>query len=121
MWIPIRTRTGPCRKRLLRGGGGGDRVRGSGERDEEGVALRVDLDAAVAVDRLADDAVVLGQRRRRSRRPARASSRVEPSMSVKRKVTVPVGSSRTAVQVKRLGAESSSPGRGYGARAPCAR
>ena len=49
------------RKCLLRGGGGGDCVRGSGERDEEGVALRVDFDATLLLDRLTDDPVVLGQ------------------------------------------------------------
>ena len=34
------------------------------EGEEEGVALRVDLDAAVASARLADDAAVLGERLR---------------------------------------------------------
>ena len=48
-------------ERLLRRGGGRNCVRGPSERDEEGISLRVDLDPAVLVDRLADDAMVPGQ------------------------------------------------------------
>jgi hypothetical protein len=46
---------------LLRGGQGAARPR---ERDEESVALRVDLDAAVVLERLAREAAVLGERLR---------------------------------------------------------
>ena len=47
-----------CALRLL---GRRQRVRGAGEDDEEGVALGVDLDPAVAFERLAEDAAVLAQ------------------------------------------------------------
>ena len=67
-----------------------------GEGDEERVALRVDLDAAVP---LRTPRAARAGARRALRVPLAGSwsSRVEPSMSVKRKVTVPVGSSRIAM------------------------
>ena len=51
----------PVVERRLAVGGGGERVRCARERDEERVALRVHLDAAVPRERLAQDAPVLGQ------------------------------------------------------------
>jgi len=50
------------RKHLLRFGGSGKRGRRSGERDEEGVALRIHLDPVVADERLTKRATMLGQR-----------------------------------------------------------
>jgi hypothetical protein len=50
------------RKHLLRFGGGGKRGRRGGERDEEGVALRIYFDPAVADKRLTQGAAMLGQR-----------------------------------------------------------
>ena len=72
---------------------GGYRPRRCGERDEECVALRVDLDAAVGCECLPEQPAVLRERLGVPVGPERVSSRVEPSMSVKRKVTVPVGNS----------------------------
>jgi hypothetical protein len=66
-----------------------DRVAGARERDEERVALRVDFLSAVPLERLAQKALVLGEESA-YRSLSRAASRVEPSMSVKRKVTVPL-------------------------------
>ena len=82
-----------ARKRALRVGGGGHGVGRAREGDEERVALRVDLDPVVL--RAKPPAARGGARRarRRTPSPSSCSSRVEPSMSVKRKVTVPVGSS----------------------------
>ena len=71
------------------------------ERDEERVALRVDLDAAVPRERLAQNPPVLGERARVPSGPSSCSSRVDPSMSVKRNVTVPVGSSATGLSLRR--------------------
>src|SRR5215203_5261013 len=48
-------------ERLLRLVRGRERARGSREGDEESVALRVDLDATVALDRLSQDAMVLAE------------------------------------------------------------
>ena len=65
-----------------------------GEGVEEGVALVVDLVAAVPGKRLAHDPPVLGQRVAGSASgPSSSSSFVDPSMSVKSRVTVPDGSS----------------------------
>ena len=47
----------------LRFFGGGERVRGAGEGDEEGVSLGVHLDSAIRSERVAEDAPVLGERR----------------------------------------------------------
>ena len=98
---PIRTRiAASARPRLggepaLRGDRGSDRLRGAAEDDEERVALRPDLDAVLlGPGRPRDLAMPLEQRRPRRRRSS-CARRVEPSMSVKRKVTVPVGSSVT--------------------------
>ena len=57
----MRTRTGPPLERILRRLRACDGVRGACEGDEEGVALRVDLDAAVSRERLAERAPVLGE------------------------------------------------------------
>ena len=70
------------------------RARGA-EDDEEGVALGADLAAAGSFDGRADAAAVLVEDAFVPR-PRAASSRVEPSMSVKRNVTVPVGRARPA-------------------------
>ena len=66
-----------------------------GERDEERVALRVDLDALVGRERRRAAPPVLGQRVGVAVAELARAACVEPSMSVKRKVTVPPGSSRT--------------------------
>ena len=63
---------------------------GAREDDEERVALGRDLDAAVARRRLAKDRLVALEERPPAG-PSACASRVEPSMSVNRKVTVPVG------------------------------
>jgi hypothetical protein len=82
------------RQRGLRLGRSGERPRGGRERDEEGVALRVDLTppwrskAERRTRRCASSAAAYGSA------PSSCSSRVEPSMSVKRNVTVPLGSTR---------------------------
>ena len=62
MCSPIRTRIGPGFERLLPGLGGGDRTGSGRERDEERVALRVDLDAVVRGERGPKDAPVLCER-----------------------------------------------------------
>ena len=78
---------------------GGERARRGREGEEEGVALRVDLDAALARRRPRGSRA--GARRappRSASAPSSCSSLVEPSTSVKRKVTVPEGRSpRTGV------------------------
>ena len=52
----------PGCERTREGGGGHERSRRGREREEEGVTLRVDLDAALVGAGLADDAAVLGER-----------------------------------------------------------
>ena len=103
VWSPIRTRIGPtgqASRSPVRGRG--ERARRRREGDEEGVALRVDLDSAVRGERLAQDPAMLGERLARiAPRPVRASSRVEPSTSVNRKVTVPEGRSRRTSAIMR--------------------
>ena len=74
-------------------GGGSDGVGRSRKRDEEGVALRVDLDTAVPGERVPQRPGGARRAGRRSPAPCSCRSRVEPSTSVKRKVTVPAGSS----------------------------
>ena len=60
---PIRTRIGPVGQRLRCASAAAATASGARrEGDEEGVALRVDLDAAVAREGLAQDAAVLGER-----------------------------------------------------------
>ena len=54
----------PGGERLRHLGGSRERTRRRGEREEEGVSLGVDLDAAVASAGLADHASVLGERLR---------------------------------------------------------
>ena len=64
--------------------------------EEEGVSLGIDLDATLGGARLPDDPAVLGEPVGVGLGPSECRSVVEPSTSVKRKVTVPVGrSSRT--------------------------
>ena len=58
----MRTRIGPARQRGLRLARGGDGSRRGRKGDEEGVALGVDLDAAVGGEGVAQEAAVLGQR-----------------------------------------------------------
>ena len=96
------------RQRVLCGRGRGDGVRGAREGEEERVPLCVDLDAGAFPERLAEHSPVLGQHVRRRRRPSSVSSRVDPSMSVKRNVTVPVGSSRIAAPSYEDGTSSAS-------------
>ena len=65
---------------------------------EERVSLRVDLVAVVGRERLTDQAAVLRQERPRTARAVAGAERVDPSTSVKTKVTVPVGSSVTEIE-----------------------
>jgi hypothetical protein len=79
-------------ERRLRLPRGGDRLPRRGKGDEERVPLRVDLDPAVAAERVAQDPAMLRQRAgigaaELGEQPRRAST------SVKRNVTVPLGSS----------------------------
>ena len=72
MWMPIRTLTcGPvrplvARERALGLDGGEHGVACARERDEEGVALSVDLVAAVVRKRLAHEPLVLDEHLRRT-------------------------------------------------------
>ena len=66
----------------------GDRILRRLEGDEERVALVVDLAAAVRRERRTQDPVMLGQELR-VLPPSCFRSRVDPSTSVKRNVTVP--------------------------------
>jgi len=68
-----------------------DRIRYAAERDEEGVALGVHLDAFVRGERLPEQSPMLMERIR-VRVPSSCRSLVDPSTSVKRKVTTPAGS-----------------------------
>ena len=104
MWRPIRTRLGPadkasCPRQRSQCG------RRDAKRDEERVALRIDLDATVRGERLAQDAPVLLEDVRVPS-PSSWSSRVDPSMSVNRNVTVPVGSRMCEVACSRLVAKT---------------
>jgi hypothetical protein len=72
-----------------------ERTRRRREGDEERVALRVDLHTIVSPEGVAQHAPVLGQRLPYASASSSSRSGVEPSMSVKRKVTVPRGRSRT--------------------------
>ena len=87
-------------ERDLRGGAGLDRRAGAAEDDEERVALRVDLDAAALGEGRAQELVMRREHVAVAVAASFLSRRVEPSMSVNRKVTVPVGraveASRTA-------------------------
>ena len=75
------------------------------ERDEVRVALRPERDAALGRRRLEHDPALLVEQLAERRVAKRATSFVEPSMSVNRNVTVPVGSSgltaRRSVDVRR--------------------
>ena len=82
-----------CGVRALRLDGRGDRVAGAWKREEEGIALRVDLDAAVLREVLAHQPPVVGDDTVVAV-PECLSSAVEPSMSLKTNVTVPLGKRR---------------------------
>ncbi len=62
VWRPIRTRTGPPASDLCASGGARHCVLGTGECDEERIALRVYFDAAVPFECLAQQPPVLGER-----------------------------------------------------------
>jgi hypothetical protein len=66
------------------------------EGDEERVPLGVDLDPAVPLERVAKRARRCSARASAYASPSSCSRRVDPSMSVKRKVTVPAGRSATS-------------------------
>jgi hypothetical protein len=57
------------RERVVYGQRGSGSSSGRREGDEEGIPLRIDLDAAVCIDGLADDTTVLGQRLGEAGRP----------------------------------------------------
>ena len=80
---------------LLRRDGCCDRVAGAGEGEEERVALCVHLDAVSAAELLAEDRRCVATTSA-YRSPSRFRSSVEPSMSVKTKVTVPGDATLTA-------------------------
>ena len=77
---------------LHRAGYGFARAR---EGKEERVALGVDLAGAALAERVAEDAPLLAQNRGVTIPEPPAGARVEPSTSVKRKVTVPLGRAST--------------------------
>ena len=91
-------------ERGLRAACRSNRVRRAREREEERVSLRVHLDAAVLRGGVAQDAPV---GREHSRVPVSelVEEPVEPSMSVKSSVTVPLGSS-ASTDDRPLGADS---------------
>ena len=62
MWMPIRTRIRPVLERALRLRSRGERGLAVVEDNEERVALRVDLDAAVALEGRAQQPPMLRQR-----------------------------------------------------------
>ena len=64
MCRPIRTWIGPGASASVIAGAAASRSRRGWEREEEGVSLRVDLDAALGRARLAHDPPVLGERLR---------------------------------------------------------
>jgi hypothetical protein len=79
-------------RRPLRSGGGRDCASGPGERVEEGIPLGADIDSAATRERLPQKAAVLAQGLGVAL--AELEKRfVEPSMSGKRNVTVPLGRS----------------------------
>ena len=86
----MRTRTSASHERPLRGRRCGDSVVRAAEGDEERVALRVDLDTVVLRERVAERCRCASSTARYPS-PSRRASLVDPSMSVKRRVTVPAG------------------------------
>ena len=84
----------PGRQLLLRLSSRAQRFLRVGKGDEERVPLRVDLDAAVRRERLAQRRRCTSSDSAYAEAPSSCNSAVEPSMSVKRNVTVPAGSSR---------------------------
>ena len=90
-------------QRALRGDGRIDRVLRAAERDEERVALRVDLLAARLLEGPAQEPAV--RREQVSVGVAELPEEaVEPSMSVNRNVTVPLGRSSMDLSLARGGA-----------------
>jgi len=81
------------RQRRLRVSRGGERVSCPCERDEERVALRVDLDAGVEREGGPQPLAVIRQGRRVALRAESVEQLRRPTMSVKRNVTVPAGRS----------------------------
>ena len=77
-----------------------DRVARAREREEDAVAGPVDLGAAVRGGGLAHELAHPRARAGANRSPRRCSSRVEPSTSAKRSVTVPAGKRRCGVSVR---------------------
>ncbi len=89
------------RERLRERRGGCNRTRRRGEREEERVALRVHLDAAPAAQASRITRRCSARASAYASAPSSCSSFVEPSTSVKRKVTVPDGRSvRTGVMMR---------------------
>ena len=82
------------RQRILCLAGGRQCLSRVGKGDEECVPLRVDFNPAVARKDLPYLAPVFGNAALYDSAPSCWSSFVEPSMSVNRKVTMPVGKSR---------------------------
>ena len=85
-------RPGVLAQRALRRDRRRDRVARPWEREEERVALRVDLAAAGGAERLADDPAVVARQRPNASSPSSCRSFVDPSMSVNANVTVPAWS-----------------------------
>ena len=89
------------RERALCGDRRRDGVGGALEGDEEGIALSIDLAAAMGIEDFAQETAVL-RAEVAVRRAVLRDSSVEPSISLKRKVTVPLGSSTMRAMVRRL-------------------
>ena len=87
---PDRMRVEPCEHLSDRR----ERTRCRREGDEEGVSLRVDLDPTVSLEGRAQDAAMRCKSRCIPLRTELVEHLVDPSTSVKRKVTVPEGRSR---------------------------
>jgi hypothetical protein len=85
----------PGVKRALGDEGGPEGFRGGGEGGAEGVPHRLEDEAPVGFDGFLQNLVVAGEGKRMAD-GSRSQRRVEPSMSVNRKVTVPVG--KTAIR-----------------------
>ena len=98
-------------QKSLRAAGSGRRVARPAEGDEEGIALGVDLDAVMRLPGPAQGrAVELQLSRRTPPAPSSPSSDVEPSTSVKRKVTVPEGRGRMSRGSPHCATLASAPG-----------
>ena len=91
----------PRRKPTLDLLGSSDGIRSPRERNEEGVTLRIHLHPAVGGESGAQHTTVLRERGRILLAEF-VQQPVDPSMSLKRKVTVPEGRSRIATLMMRL-------------------